>query len=556
MPLAHAYRLSGRRELGRRTAFSALRGHAWSALLQSDPSQVSTAARHAAEDAVDIARWCLMDGDAAAAATALDAGRGLMLYAATETRDLAAQLVDRGEHQLAQQWQQALAVAGPTEAPTELRRRVISAVAGIPLDEDGTMLATPVEGAARLLDPPTLDEVRAALSALEADALVYLVPGDGKSGAAVLVPADEEPTWLMLPELSTHGGEFERLVAGMAEEARRSRRARDSETARDLHSRSGRTLDAVCDWAWRVAIGPLLERGVRRTDGRPPRLVLVPMRELALVPWHAASRPGPTGPRYAIEDAVFSYAASARLLCNSAWAPEVTLSDGGLVVGDPDTGDAAMDLPAARSEALAIQSAYYPAARYVGRAADSAPSLVGAGTYRDVVEWLADPAGGAVLHLACHGVVQTGTGTDGTSYLLLAGGRHLAADDLLRASTTDRGHPIGLAVLAACRSAAPARGYDEAFSLSTAFLAGEIRSVISAQWSVPDAPTSVLMFMFHHYLRRCGLRPVDALRAAQLWMISEKPEPPDTMPDGLRRYVPTGRSADVAAWAGFVHSGR
>lgn len=557
MPLAHAYRLSGRMELGRRTAMTALRGHAWSALLQSDPTQVSNAARQAAEDAIDIARWCLMDSDAAGAATALDAGRGLMLYAATETRSLADRLDQLGEQHLAQQWRQEVARVGPTEASPALRRRAIAAVAGIPVDADGLMTATPAGGSARLLDPPSLDEVRAALTTMEMDALVYLVPGDKGIGAAVVVPRNSEPIALHLPALNGTE-EFDRLVVAMSEDAGR---VRDLGTTAgddpDLIGRARQRLDDVCGWAWRVAIGPLLERGIERPYGRPPRIVLVPMRELALVPWHAASRRVGGRTRYAVEDAVFSYATSARLLCDVAWAPTVSTADGGLFVGDPDAGRAVPDLPDARAEALAVRAAFYPGARYIGRRDDGATAADGAGNRRDLLAWLADPAGGGLLHLACHGVVRTGGSGgphSGESHLVLAGGERLEAGELLRRAATGAGRPIGLAVLAACRSGVPARGYDDAYSLATTFLAGGIRSVVSAQWSVPDSPTSVLMFMFHHFLRRDGMRPVDALRAAQLWMLSDTAVPPETMPPRLRASH-AGR-AEVASWAGFVHAGR
>jgi hypothetical protein len=546
LPLAHAYRMAGRMELGRRTAMTALRGYAWGALLQSDPAEVSNAARSAAHDAIAIARMCLTDSDAAAAATALDAGRGLMLYAATETRNLTGRLEASGHQRLAREWREEVARVGVTEAAPELRRRVIAAVAGIPLDADGTMLSSPASGSARRLDPPSLDEVRAALTALELDALVYLMPGDKGPGAAVVVARSNEPVAFALPGLG-ETPEFDRLViAGV--DRRREIAAQD---AAEGH------LEGVCAWAWRVAIGPLLEHGIEPPDGRPPRIVLVPMRELALVPWHAASRLVGGRPRYAVEDAVFSYATSARLLCDAAWAPPVSTVDGGLFVGDPDAGENVADLPDARAEALAVRAAFYPGARYVGRGSDDDAAADGAGTRQDVLTWLADPAGGGLLHLACHGVVRAGDvggPHSGESYLALAGGDRLGAGELLRRATADGGRPIGLVVLAACRSGVPARGYDEAFSLATTFLAGGVGSVISAQWSVPDAPTSVLMFMFHHFLRHEHMRPVDALRAAQLWMLAGDDEPPASMPNRLRESC--GARSEIAAWAGFTHAGR
>jgi hypothetical protein len=64
--------------------------------------------------------------------------------------------------------------------------------------------------------------------------------------------------------------------------------------------------------------------------------------------------------------------------------------------------------------------------------------------------------------------------------------------------TTRRTRGLALAALAACSSSA----YDEAFSIGTAFLAGGTQSVISALWKAPDADTSALMSMFHHFPRK------------------------------------------------------
>lgn len=551
-PLAMGYRLSGRREFGRQIALSGLRGHAWSVLLQANTGDVHTAARHAAGDALDVARWCLQDNDPAGAAAALDAGRGLILYAATQTRDVESTLLAAGEAALAQRWRQAVTTVGPADVPPDLRRQVVSVLAGIPLLPDGSMAAAPATGTAKLLDPPAAHEVRAALSTLGMDALVYLVPGDDGVGAAVVVPVDDDPSWLVLPELrSTPTEVFDEYLAdtarGMADPG-------DPDLWRDAVRRSRGGLDRLCGWAWDAAIGPLLERHLRIPAGRPPRLVLIPIRELSRIPWHAAHPPG-TG-RYALQSAVFSYTPSARMLCEVAWRGGVPVSAGGLVVGDPDTGGEGRDLPAARLEALAVRDTFYPQARYVGRLADGSTSPQGAGRPAEVTAWLADQDGGAMVHLACHGILRRASGDAETAYLLLAGQeRHLAAERLLDILTTRPGRDISLAVLAACTSGVSSRGHDEAFSLGTTLLAGGVRTVISAQWSVPDAPTSVLMFMVHHYLREGGLPPADALRAAQLWMIEDR-RPPETMPPELRRHLDSVRPGDVGAWAGFFHAGR
>ncbi|MGW2888510.1 CHAT domain-containing protein [Streptomyces griseoruber] len=557
MPLAHAYRLAGRRELGRATALRGLRGHAWNVLLESSPDEMQATARYAADDALDTARWCLMDNDPEGAAVALDAGRGLILYATTETRDIAARLTASGETALAREWQQARRNHAAGEEPGELRRRVVGSLAGMPLTEDGSPVAAPGEGGTRLLDPPQLAETRAALRALGADALVYLVPGDERNGAAVVVPADAPASWTLLPQLNDAGiAAFEAFLSDAAQGAvGRDAPARDN-GLRDARIKAPRALDGICEWAWNAAVGPLLERHLPLPEGRPARLVLIPVRELARVPWHAARTRSPDGGwRYAMEHAVFSYAPSARLLCASAWRGPVTLTGGGLVVGDPDPAGAARDLPAARLEALAVKDRFYPDARYVGRMPDGEPSPEGAGTREEVLRWLADLDGGPVLHLACHGIVEESTAAGDSSYLLLDGGAHLAAERLVRVLGEGPDREIALAVLAACSSGRSGRGLDEAFSLSTTLLAGRVRSVVSAKWSVPDAATSVLMFMFHHFLREGGMPPADALREAQLCMVGRR-RPPEEMPKRLRGHFRTRDESDITSWAAFVHTGR
>ncbi|WP_443033923.1 CHAT domain-containing protein [Streptomyces sp. AD681] len=99
------------------------------------------------------------------------------------------------------------------------------------------------------------------------------------------------------------------------------------------------------------------------------------------------------------------------------------------------------------------------------------------------------------------------------------------------------------------------RGYDEAYSLATAFLTAGAHTVLGTLWPVPDEETSLLMYMTHHYLRREALPPGQALRRAQLWMLDPQRRVPPEMPARLAvraRYI---RSANLVGWAGFTHQG-
>ncbi|MFI5889759.1 CHAT domain-containing protein [Actinoplanes sp. NPDC051513] len=513
MSLALADRLDGRLAASRETGLRALRGHAWSVLLQAGAEDAAAAARHAADEAKQVARWCLADAEPAVAARALDAGRCLMLYAATVTMDVPARLRGLGRTDLLGRWQR-------DHTDADLRAEVLAVLIGAPLAED----ALP-----DMLDPPTPREVGTALAEVRADVLVYLAARDDQgAGYAVLVPAEGRAagrvSHLTLPGLAATGRVARHLqVLG----------SRDAGAAEGGAAEGGEPpadLDGLCDWAWTAAIGPLLGTLDRWRIGRAPRIVMVPMGELAAVPWHAARDRDGTR---AVELATFSYAASARLLCLTAERAPVAADAPALVVGDP-TGD----LPEALAEAGAIREAFYPAAEMLQGAA---------ATPEEVRAWFL-AGGGAVLHLACHGAVQSGV--DG-SHLRLSGGR-LTARDILQ---TRRQSAIGLVALAACTTGTPSGAYDEASSLTTAFLAAGARSVFGSLWPVPDGATSLLMFMAHHYLRAGGKRPVDALNHAQRWMLDPDREIPPTMPPALAARVPLV-TADVTAWAGFTHQGR
>ena len=517
------------------TALDGLRGVAWKVLLQDDPAAARAAALDGADSAVSVAWESLKYADPADAIRALDGGRALMLFAATEFRDVEARLVAAGRPDLADRWRRAEEVGERDRLPGHLRGEVLQVLS------DGS----------GLLDPPSLTDIQTALRRLDADALVYLVPaGRYGPGAAVIAPVEGPAGYIALPGLAVEDGqEVEPYLTAIAQ--------------RDLSPRRRRTdlagsLETLCGWAWHAAIGPILDSYVPRllkpASGRPHRLVLAPFGRLALIPWQAARRPDGV---FALEVAAFSQTASARMLCRAAALAPVPLAPVGLVVGDPDTGEPRDRLEAARAEAFAVHQAFYRGGRYLGTRADGTPSRAGAGTGREVRDWLtsASPGAGPVLHLACHGVIEAG-GAHPASYLLLADGDRIAADEIVRLMATAPERAIALAVLAACHTGESAHGYDEAYSLGTALLAGGVRSVLSTQWAVPDDATSVLMFMVHHFLMTEKSPVWAALRRAQLWMLDDDRAIPPTMPGALRTRLALAEPARIEAWAGFVHLGR
>ncbi|MFI9239194.1 CHAT domain-containing protein [Streptomyces sp. NPDC053079] len=542
--LGRAYRERGGgggedRRRGRHVGLDALRGHAWAVLLQSGTGHAAEAAAQATETALEVAGWCLADGAPEEAVAALDACRGLVLHAATTSRSVPDLLIAAGRGELAERWRAAGGESAPdaaawdgdaaTGVPSELRRAVLAALTG------------PDGAAAGLLEPPEPEGIGEALRSVRADVLAYLMPGqEGRGGWAVLVDAGGGVHSVPLPALREEAPALAEYAAVPGAGVRDMGPAwTGAAPGVSLRKR----LDRLCGWAWYAAVKPLLETVGRPPSGRRPRLVLVPMGALGVVPWHAAWSPGDaegSARAYAVQEAEISYAASARLLCEVAARPAVTHGGAALVVGDP-TGDLAY----AGEEAAAVHGAFYRQGGFLG------PGRAGTA---DVLGWLRDPGNaGGVLHLACHGMVAPNSRR--SAYLKLYDGE-LSAEELTEATDGgDRGQ-LELVVLAACRSHVSGRGHNEAYSLATAFLVAGARSVLGSLWPVPDDATSVLMFMAHHYLRREGEPPGRALHRAQLWMLDPARRLPDDMPAALRQRAAVIDPDDLASWAGFTHLGR
>ena len=536
---AEALRLAGdpdrrhSRELGR----SAMRAHAWQVFVQSGTEYALAAAGNAAADARMVAGWCIQDRDADAAAdddlvAILDAGRALVLRAATSGRSVADQLDAHGFGDLADEWRAThglgrnrltgavlsglAAIEGAPTVPDELRLNALRALGG--------------EGEVIGLRPVTVAEVQAALVATGTDALVHLIPGTEKGpGRAVIVPATGRLIVRTLPAMSTGP---DSPVRGFV---------RGSVVNRDAHvldtSAPGTDLDELCEWAWTAAMGDVLRFTARRY-GRTARLALLAWGTLGVVPWHAAFTRTGSARHYAIEEAVISYSVSARMFCDRA-AQAPTPIRSALVVGDPDG-----DLRFAGVEARAIHRQFYPDGSYLGST----------GTPGDVLDWIdSAPLRPSMLHFACHAAIDPARPSE--AHLVLAGRQQLSAGELLERSRS-AALDLEQVFLAACTTSVTGSHHDEVLNLATSFLAAGARTVFGSLWPVPDTETSLLMFMVHRFLRVDGCRPADALHRAQLWMLSPHREPPPEMPVELSRHCRRGTSFDPLAWAGFAHYGR
>jgi hypothetical protein len=571
LSLAFAYRTRANEALGDtdravRIGLAGLREQAGDVLLQDSDDNALHMARRASYDATDMARWFLARGRHEAAVGAIELARGMVLHAATAGDSVAQALTEAGHPALATEWAARARGPGQPGAPghdggeenDDLRYRAMRALEG-----------TSAEAA--LLSPPTLDDIIAALARSGADLLGYLLPeqmgGAGMdSGIAVLVGRRGTVRWIPLPRLRAGSG-------SMTDDFLRARRAAEQST--DVPATTlrqwWRMLGTLCDWAWEAVVGPVLkatagDREFRPAGTGPPRLVLVPVGELGLIPWHAARHSqGGSAPRYACQDVIFSYASSARQFIEASHHSVRPWSQAPVLISDGDKS-----LAGASLEVSHLYTAYYSSGAVFGSVRGDLPAHVpGALAARagDVLAALPHGSvpGASVLHIGCHGSVTVPV--LGASLRLGPGPEDsecsVSVRDILRQARTvppsaaDAGG--GIVVLAACLTDVTESDYDESLSLATAFLAAGSYGVVAARWAVPDAATMVFMAAFHQFLNRGNADPARALRDTQLWMLNPDREIPATWPDPLQERA--ARMAAFApgsslAWAAFTYQGR
>ncbi|MYV51331.1 CHAT domain-containing protein, partial [Streptomyces sp. SID3212] len=554
-------------EAGRRTGVTGLREAATVVLLQAAAEPALQMARTASHRALQIARWHLADGDLAGAVEALELGRGQVLHASTTTVDVPALLREADRADLAEEWEGGGAVRAPDTADLTLLLEGPGSLLGtldegaeLPLPDDLrqralTVLATSRAGTA-LMRPPTSDEIAATLRRAGAHALVYLLPpGDGGGGTAVVVTADATVGTVDFGLLRHDSLD---VLATYRQAHRHRQDALDRSTDPDVHdaahARWRSALEELCDWAGPVVMAPLARSPLIREAGPEPHLVLVPFGDLGGIPWHAAllssglRRGG--RPVRAVERLTLSYAASARQLQEVLGRPRLPLDARPVIVGNPDG-----TLPGANTEARHLHTALYRQGLLLGTGRRAA----GPGTPAEVLAALPGRrgAGASVLHLACHARPSGSSPLD--ACLLLAapegGSGQLPVREILRqARGRPPGTPGGLVVLDACVSDHTTDDFDEALTLSTAFLAAGATGVVGSRWEVPDGLTGLMMYVFHDRLRK-GAAPVRALREAQLWLLDPDREVPGDMPRAVADILHDGDPAALELWAAFSCQG-
>lgn len=542
------------------TAMEALNALAADVVLQLGSEHGLLAARAGAARAVTAATWAASNNQAEEAVAALELGRALVLQAASASRAVPELLEERGHHELAQAWRvsgaaQAPADEGPPgELPSTLRRRALEA------------LGYRQQG---LFTTPTLDDLADGVAEAGADALVYLLPGEGEApGVGIIVGPDIGVGVGGLPLLSgTGSGPLEHYLDAAAERSRHLGEPAAEQAWEEA-------LSALCDWAYPAALEAVftvVAEHLAANDARhqsrsgPLRIVLIPCGRLGVVPWHAARLPEWALYDYACQFAVISYAASGSQFLRTVRRARRDPAAAPVLVADPR-----QELTRAEQEATALYEAFYPRARLYGEFYEPPVEPEATGTPDELLALLGESP--SLLHVASHGsagVRPTVSALhlafpDGTDTLPAEEGGPGAAPDLGMLTVTrllDRPadeQPAAdgpLVVLSACETDLSTRDHDEALTLTTAFVSRGARDVVGSRWTTEDGASALMMAVFHHYLAVEGRSPVDALRAAQLWMLDPDRENPGSLSGELLREMGRPGLERLPVWAAFIHQG-
>lgn len=239
----------------------------------------------------------------------------------------------------------------------------------------------------------------------------------------------------------------------------------------------------------RVLVEPLQPHlaGVRE-------LIIVPDRQLHALPfaalWNESTR------QYLVEEFTLRFAPSASLSRGFAAMPPQQTA---LVIADPPAAPYPQ-LPASREEAIHVAATYGGATLLAGNAATRAAFIEHA---RD----------STLIHFAGH--ANSDAALSHGALLFAAAGNDsgiLGSSEVAQL----RLERSPLVVLAACGTLrGDALHVGGMSSLSRAFLVAGARGVVGTLWEVDDDVSAQLFRSFHAHLR-VGMRPAEALRAAQI----------------------------------------
>jgi CHAT domain-containing protein len=261
-------------------------------------------------------------------------------------------------------------------------------------------------------------------------------------------------------------------------------------------------LDEILPWLGEQIAGPLL---TRLKELQASGVVLVPCGILALAPLHAATWIEEDGSHTCLlEHLDVRFAPSAYLLGKAKERLRGGRAERLIALGNPDSGDATFELPAAEAEVAEV------AALFESRGGTAATASGADATWGFLVKHV---EGATHVHLACHAKAGTFERSKTGIYLY---------DDFVSANVLGAlpNFDARLIVVSACQSAVAdtVAAPEESFSIITALLGSGGSCVIASLWPVSDISTAILMTRFYENLGTGETRPSGALRTAALWL--------------------------------------
>jgi CHAT domain-containing protein/tetratricopeptide (TPR) repeat protein len=258
-------------------------------------------------------------------------------------------------------------------------------------------------------------------------------------------------------------------------------------------------LDHVMESLWSGVMGPIVDW---LTQQGYVQATLIPAGQLGLLPLHAAWTWIHGCPRrYALNDIVFSYAPSARVLLRSLTMRKGT-NQQVLLVDNPGplAPESARPLKFSSDEIEAVASVFVEPKRLGG--ADA--------TREAVMEALREAE---IVHFSCHGRACIGKPME--SGLLMAYDKYVTVGDLFEV----KGLGGQLAALSACDAGVIGETLpDEVIGLPVAFARAGYTGVLASLWEVDERSTALLMQRFYDLWWKRGFLPAKALRCAQQWV--------------------------------------
>jgi len=490
--------------------------------------------------------WCLADDRHEAAIDIAEAGRGLVLASVVLSGRVEAVLRGSGNPAAADAWR----TGGEVGRATALN----------------ALWATP--SGEKLLTTPIGPEISVAMSGMRFDAIVYLVPpaspdsagrsagpetaGAETDGHAIFLrPILGKVEVIPLPGLSGPGGDtplraYLAALDGALGVSDPLERGVDGFRGGPRGQAWADALEELGSWTYQRIVGPLIERVRTWSLNHQPHLVLVPLGELGAIPYAAAwTGDGPAGAerggrRYALDDLVLSYAASARLLAEVARRPPQPLNERVVLVTSPRG-----EHPMTRRATRLLATRQYPHAEVYGIKSErngpaTVDALLGALPGRD-------RRGASLLQLSTHGTSHP------TPALQARDGWLPLARILDQARDRAPDAPGGLVITNACLTDRPQGHYDESLTLATGFLAAGATAVIGTRWPVDDDTAAALSLRLHLHLQT-GHEPAEALRLAQLDLLRPTADVRQSLGPQLAALTDE-RLTHPATWAGHVHHG-